>query len=153
MSARGPGQLLFSFVRLWSRRRAAGDPTIAEQGRLVQVTEAVNALVARDEPATVNAVAHELGIDQSGASRLVKSATDAGYLSMAKGTSDGRRREVSITTAGQAALKDAHRWQEQVFDDLTVGWSRQRREDFRRAMADLIARSHAIEAPARPTRP
>ncbi|WP_203819180.1 MarR family winged helix-turn-helix transcriptional regulator [Paractinoplanes ferrugineus] len=119
----------------------------------MQVTEAVNALVARDEPATVNAVAHELGIDQSGASRLVKSATDAGYLSMAKGTSDGRRREVSITTAGQAALKDAHRWQEQVFDDLTVGWSRQRREDFRRAMADLIARSHAIEAPARPTRP
>lgn len=153
MSAQGPGQLLFSFVRHWSRRGAAGDAMIAEQGRLVQVTEAVNALVDRDEPATVNAVAHELGIDQSGASRLVKSAADAGYLTMAKGASDGRRREVSITAAGQAALEHAHGWQEQVFDDLTAGWTRQRRDDFQRAMADLIARSHAIGGPATPTRP
>jgi DNA-binding MarR family transcriptional regulator len=153
MSAQGPGQLLFSFVRHWSRRGAAGDAVIAEQGRLVQVTEAVNALVDRDEPATVNAVAHELGIDQSGASRLVKSAADAGYLTMAKGASDGRRREVSITAAGQAALEHAHRWQEQVFDDLTAGWTRQRRDDFQRAMADLIARSHAMGGPATPTRP
>jgi DNA-binding MarR family transcriptional regulator len=153
MSAQGPGQLLFSFVRHWSRRGAAGDAVIAEQGRLVQVTEAVNALVDRDEPATVNAVAHELGIDQSGASRLVKSAADAGYLTMAKGASDGRRREVSITAAGQAALEHAHGWQEQVFDDLTAGWTRQRRDDFQRAMADLIARSHAMGGPATPTRP
>jgi DNA-binding MarR family transcriptional regulator len=153
MSAQGPGQLLFSFVRHWSRRGAAGDAVIAEQGRLVQVTEAVNALVDRDEPATVNAVAHELGIDQSGASRLVKSAADAGYLMMAKGASDGRRREVSITAAGQAALEHAHGWQEQVFDDLTAGWTRQRRDDFQRAMADLIARSHAMGGPATPTRP
>lgn len=153
MSAQGPGQLLFSFVRHWSRRGAAGDAMIAEQGRLVQVTEAVNALVDRDEPATVNAVAHELGIDQSGASRLVKSAADAGYLTMAKGASDGRRREVSITAAGQAALEHAHGWQEQVFDDLTAGWTRQRRDDFQRAIADLIARSHAMGGPATPTRP
>ncbi|MEU4531543.1 MarR family winged helix-turn-helix transcriptional regulator [Micromonospora ureilytica] len=144
---------MFSFVRHWSRRGTAGDAVIAEQGRLVQVTEAVNALVDRDEPATVNAVAHELGIDQSGASRLVKSAADAGYLTMAKGASDGRRREVSITAAGQAALEHAHGWQEQVFDDLTAGWTRQRRDDFQRAMADLIARSHAMQGPATPTRP
>lgn len=144
MSAQGPGQLLFSFVRHWSRRAATGDATISEQGRLVQVTEAVNALVDRNGPATVNAVAHELGIDQSGASRLVKSAADAGYLTMVKGASDGRRREVSITAAGQAALEHAHGWQEQVFDALTAGWSRQRRDDFQRAMADLIARSHAM---------
>ncbi|MEJ3750633.1 MarR family winged helix-turn-helix transcriptional regulator [Actinomycetes bacterium KLBMP 9797] len=110
----------------------------------MQVTEAVNALVDRDEPTTVNAVAHELGIDQSGASRLVKSAADAGYLTMVKSASDGRRREVSITAVGQAALEHAHGWQEQVFDDLTTGWSRQRRDDFQRAMADLIARSHAM---------
>jgi DNA-binding MarR family transcriptional regulator len=153
MSAQGPGQLLFSFVRHWSRRGTAGDAVIAEQGRLVQVTEAVHALVDRDEPATVNAVAHELGIDQSGASRLVKSAADAGYLTMAKGASDGRRREVSITAAGQAALEHAHGWQEQVFDDLTEGWTRRRRDDFQRAMADLIARSHAMGGPATPTRP
>ncbi|WP_329014988.1 MarR family winged helix-turn-helix transcriptional regulator [Micromonospora rifamycinica] len=106
------------------------------------MTEAVNALVGRGEPATVNAVAHELGMDQSGASRLVKSAADEGYLMAGKGAGDGRRREVTITAAGRAALEHAHGWQEQVFDDLTAGWSRQRRDDFHRAMVDLIARSH-----------
>ena len=146
MSAQGPGQLLFSFVRHWSRRAAIGDPAIAEQGRLVLVTEAVGSLVALELPATVNAVAHELGIDQSGASRLIKSAADAGYLAPAPGSADGRRREVSITAAGHAALEHAHAWQERVFAELTEGWTAQRRDDFQSAMADLIARSHASVA-------
>ena len=141
MSDPGPGQLLFSFVRHWSRRSVSGDGTIAEQGRIVLVTEAANSLVERDEPATVNAVALELGIDQSGASRLIRSAADAGYLTLVKGAADGRRREVSITAAGLAALEQAHAWQERVFGELTAGWSRQRRDDFQRAMADLIAGS------------
>jgi DNA-binding MarR family transcriptional regulator len=145
MSAEGPGQLLFSFVRHWSRRAATGDAAIAEQGRLVLVTEAVNALAGRDKPATVNEVAHELGIDQSGASRLLKGAADAGYLTVVKGAGDGRRREVSITAAGHAALEHAHRWQEQVFDGLTAGWSRQRRADFQAAMADLLDRSPSLD--------
>ncbi|GAA5065856.1 DNA-binding MarR family transcriptional regulator [Thermocatellispora tengchongensis] len=144
MSAAGPGQLLFAFVRYWSRRAAAGDASIAEQGRLVLVTEAVAALAGRDEPATVNAVADEIGIDQSGASRLIKSAVEAGYLTMTTAPSDGRRREVSVTPAGRTALRHAHAWQEKVFAELTAGWSRQRRDDFQRAMADLIARSYAI---------
>jgi len=141
MSKPGPGQLLFGFVRHWSRRAATGDATIAEQGRIVLATEAVHSLIERGEPATVNAVALELGIDQSGASRLIKSAADAGYLTMVKGASDGRRRDVSITAAGAEALEHAHAWQERVFDELTAGWSRQRRDDFQRSMADLIARS------------
>ncbi|MFD0664577.1 MarR family winged helix-turn-helix transcriptional regulator [Thermocatellispora tengchongensis] len=131
-------------MRYWSRRAAAGDASIAEQGRLVLVTEAVAALAGRDEPATVNAVADEIGIDQSGASRLIKSAVEAGYLTMTTAPSDGRRREVSVTPAGRTALRHAHAWQEKVFAELTAGWSRQRRDDFQRAMADLIARSYAI---------
>lgn len=144
MTALGPGQLLFGFVRHWSRRSTAGDASIAEQGRLVLATEAVAALVGREEPATVNAVADEIGIDQSGASRLIKSAVDAGYLRMAAAPSDGRRREGAVTPIGHAALRQAHVWQEQMFDELTAGWSRQRRDDFRSAMAELIARSYAI---------
>ena len=69
MSA-GPGQVLFEFVRHWSRRTA---PDIAEQGRLVLVVESVYAVSGR-RAATINAVAHEIGIDQSGASRMVKEA-------------------------------------------------------------------------------
>lgn len=145
MSTPGTGQLLFTFVRHWSRRAAAGDAAVAEQGRLVLVTEAVNSLVERDEPATINAVAFELGIDQSGASRMVKSAVAAGYLEMTKGSTDGRSREASMTSNGVAALESAHAWQEQVFTDLTAGWSQSRCDDFHRAMADLITRSYAID--------
>ena len=146
MSTLGPGQLLFSFVRHWSRRAVTGDARVAEQGRLVLVTEAVNSLVARDEPATIKAVAHELGIDQSGASRLVSSAVDAGLVTMTAGRADGRRREAAVTRAGRLALRQAHAWQEKIFAELTAGWSRQRRDDFQSAMADLIARSYRVGA-------
>jgi MarR family transcriptional regulator, organic hydroperoxide resistance regulator len=131
----GPGQLLFTFVRHWSRRAATGDATVAEQGRLVLVTEAVHALAA---------VARELGIDQSGASRLIRSAVEARYLTTARGRGDGRRREVSVTDTGAAALRHAHAWQEEVFAELTAGWSGRRREDFRSAMADLLSRSDRL---------
>ncbi len=144
MTEPGPGQLLFGFVRHWSRRSAAGDASIAEQGRLIVATEAVAALTGREVPATVNAVAAEIAIDQSGASRMVKNAVDAGYLTMVADPTDGRRREVVVTPLGHAALRRAHAWQEQVFEELTEGWSDRRREDFQSAMAALIARSYAI---------
>lgn len=120
-----------------------GDTSVAEQGRLVLATEAVAALVGREEPSTVNAVADEIDIDQSGASRLIKSAVDAGYLTLTT-PPDSRRREVAVTPSGRTVLRQAHAWQERVFDELTAGWSQQRRDDFQTAMADLIAQSHAI---------
>jgi hypothetical protein len=43
-------------------------------------------------------------------------------------------------------LNGAHRWQEQVFDQLTVDWSERRRRDFQQAMTDLIDRSYASHA-------
>ncbi|MFI9770170.1 MarR family winged helix-turn-helix transcriptional regulator [Streptomyces sp. NPDC052415] len=94
----------------------------------------------------MNAVAHEIGIDQSGASRLVKNATAAGYLAMEASPADGRRREASLTPAGHSMLAQAHRWQEQVFDQLTAGWSEQRRRDFQQAMTELMDQSYALEA-------
>ena len=144
MTTPGTGQLLFSFVRHWSRRAATHDASVAERGRLVLVTEAVAALHGRGRPPTVNAIAGECGIDQSGASRLSTSAVDAGDLTVTTGASDGRRREVSVTPAGRLVLRQAHAWQEEVFDELTAGWSEKRRRDFHTAMADLIARSDQV---------
>jgi len=144
MSGAGPGQVLFAFVRHWSRRSPAGDHTVAEQGRLVLVTEAVHALGRRGVAATVNAVADEIGIDQSGASRLVKRATEAGYLTMRAPEADGRLRQATLTAAGHTMLDQAHAWQEQMFDQLTEGWSDQRRRAFQEAMADLMDRSYAL---------
>lgn len=128
----GPGQTLFSFVRHWSRR--------CDQGRLVLVVEAASSLDDRSDPTTVNAIAAEIGMDQSGASRLVTEAVTAGYLTP-KAARDARRREVSVTTAGRDLLRDAHRWQEEVFAQLTAGWSETERAGFHRGMRRLLSES------------
>lgn len=145
MTDLGPGQVLFHFVRHWSRRPVEAG-TGGDQGRLVLVCEAVHTLGLRATPATVNAIAHEIGIDQSGASRLIKSATAAGYLLMAPSAADGRRREASLTPAGRSMLDEAHRWQEEMFAELSRGWSDQKRRGFQQAMADLMERSRAMVA-------
>ena len=145
MSKPGSGELLFRFARRWSRRSAIDDAVTAEQGRLLLVVEAVASLIDRGQSATVNAVASEIGIDQSGASRLVKSAVDVGYVAMTTAQTDRRRREVTVMPSGDAVLREAHTWQEQVFGELTVGWSRLRREEFHAAMTDLVRRSYLAD--------
>jgi DNA-binding MarR family transcriptional regulator len=132
------GQTLFQFVRHWSRR--ATGPAEAERGRDVLVTEAVHSL--RDRPeVTVNDVAAELGLDQSGASRMVTHAVAQGYLSARPSPADARRRTIGVTPAGAELLDAAHRWQESVFATLTEGWTDAERAGFHRAMLDLLARS------------
>lgn len=107
---------------------------------------------ASEEPATVNAIVHDLGIDQSGASQLIKSATATGHLVIAASPADGRRRETSLAPAGRSMLDQAHRWQEDIFAQLTTGWSDKKRHDFQLAMSDLMDRSYAMDAGAMPTR-
>lgn len=145
MTGIGRGQVLFQFVRHWSRRSVAADTGI-DQGRLVLVCEAVHALNLRAAPTTVNSIAQEIGIDQSGASRLIKSATAAGHLVIGSSVADGRRREASLTPAGRSMLDHAHRWQDEVFAELTEGWSDKKHRDFQQAMTDLIERSYALDA-------
>lgn len=142
----GPGQTLFEFVRHWSRRASATEGQSAERGRLVLVTEAVHTLTRRGSTATVNAVAHEIGMDQSGASRLVRGAADAGYLELRASASDGRQRRATVTSRGHLMLADAHDWQERVFERLTDGWTERQRLDFRRTMTGLIERSRTLDA-------
>lgn len=108
---------------------------------MVLVTEAAYA-VSRRGPATINAVAHEIGIDQSGASRLVKDAAAAGYLELRSADGDARRRQVGVTDAGVELIEQAHAWQEEVFARLTEGWSERRRTEFHKAMVSLVERSN-----------
>lgn len=155
----GPGRRLFAFVRHWSRRQVtsyttAQGETMSSQGRLVLVAEAVHALSQCDSPTTVNAVASEIGIDQSGASRLIKAAIQAGVLetvptisdSRGRPTPDARRRETRVTDTGLSMLADAHVWQEQMFSELTAGWTQRRRRDFAGAMEDMMSRSHELDS-------
>ncbi len=118
-----PGRALFRVVRYWSRRwTGAGHAVDAERGRDVMVTEAVAALQG-GRGATVNQIADELGIDQSGASRFVTQAVERGYLSKVASPSDARQRLLLVTPEGSRMLESAHRWQEAVFADLTSDWS------------------------------
>lgn len=86
------------------------------------VTEAVAALQG-DAGATVNQVADELGIDQSGASRFVSQAVERGYLRKVSSPSDARQRRLLVTDEGEKMLDSAHHWQESVFVELTADWS------------------------------
>ncbi|GGO44792.1 MarR family transcriptional regulator [Streptomyces daqingensis] len=137
-----PGRTLFQFVRFWARRwTGAGSGIEAERGRDVMVTEAVAAL-ADGGGASVNDVARELGIDQSGASRMVAQAVARGYLVKSR-AADARRRAVQVTEAGRELIDAAHAWQEQVFAELTADWSPEEVDRFTESMRRLVANSRA----------
>ncbi|MGW0434713.1 MarR family winged helix-turn-helix transcriptional regulator [Micromonospora sp. NPDC003197] len=142
----GPGQTLFRFVRHWARRADASDISAA-RGRDVLVTEAVYALSGRGE-VSINDVSAELGIDQSGASRMVSDAVGRHLLTVTASTADARRRVVAVTPQGEAMLRDAHRWQEQAFARLTEDWTDTERVDFQRAMQRLVAASADLHNPS-----
>lgn len=72
------------------------------------VTEAV----AAHQGATVNEVADELGIDQSGASRFLAQAVERGYLRKVTSPTDARQRRLLVTNKGAKMLDSAHQWQE-----------------------------------------
>ena len=125
-----PGAALFRLVRYWSRRwilqasaHVAKDVT-GEQRRVqdILVLDAVAAAARRDPEVAVADVAHQLGIDRSGASRFVTAAENHGYLERRPSASDARRAVLTLTSAGRELLAGSHAWQEQVYAELTSGW-------------------------------
>jgi DNA-binding MarR family transcriptional regulator len=124
----GAGQALFGLVRFWSRRwalRAAAEPT-GEERRVqgVLVLEAVDSAGRDRAEVSVADVAHQLGIDQSGASRFVTAAISDGYIWRTASTVDRRRAVLAPTPAGRELLANSHAWQEQAFATLTAHWDR-----------------------------
>ncbi|TAK69680.1 MAG: MarR family transcriptional regulator [Actinomycetota bacterium] len=153
----GPGQALFRFVRYWSRRSiVAGhvvDPERLAHGRDVMVTEAVQALRDRGRP-TVNGVAEQLGIDQSGASRFVTQAVERGYLRKISSPSDSRQKLLDVTPDGAALVQAAHEWQEAIFAELASDFSEAEIQQFHRFMERLVAAGEtSSEANADRSRP
>jgi DNA-binding MarR family transcriptional regulator len=138
------GPALFKLVRFWSRRwtnRALlGVPASpdAETRNIqhIQVVEAVAAVLEGDDEVTVNGVAAQLALDQSGASRMIRDAVAAGYLARKNSRHDRRRAVVELTAQGRRLRGQALRWQQQCFDDLTAAWS----EHDRRLFAGYLQR-------------
>ena len=95
------GQALFAFVRFWSRRwTGTGLGADAQRGRDVMVVEAVHSLVARQRPTSINDIARELGLDQSGASRMVARAEQQGLVTRRAAGRIGAPAAIA-TTAGE----------------------------------------------------
>jgi DNA-binding MarR family transcriptional regulator len=126
------GPALFRLVRYWSRRwTMRTSEELTGEMRHVQhilVVEAVDATGSGE--ATVGTVAHQLGLDHSGASRMVRDAVAAGYLTRVASERDRRRARLRPTPSGRDLLGGSRRWQRQVFDELTATWDRRDRRRF-----------------------
>ncbi len=141
------GPELFRLVRFWSRRWApqAAGRTGPDHVQHVQVVEAVHAAGGAD--VGVPAVAHQLGVDRSVASRMVGEAASAGYVRRRTSAADARRVEVALTEEGERLLAASHDWQQETFEDLVSGWS----AADRRRLAGYLRRlaAEVVDRPAR----
>ncbi|WP_280253064.1 MarR family winged helix-turn-helix transcriptional regulator [Nocardia abscessus] len=132
------GPALFRLVRFWSRRwinqALTGVPAEPDhdmrQAQHVQVVEAVAATLRTAEEATVTTVATQLGLDHSGASRMVRDAVTSGYLTRTDSAHDRRRVVLSLTADAHNLLAASHDWQRRCFDRLTATWSPRDRRQF-----------------------
>ena len=142
MAAEQGGPALFRLVRFWSRRWARGVAVgLGEEASLPQhvvTLEAVNACTSQDG-ATVGQVARQLGLDHSGASRMVAAVEAAGFVERSRSASDGRRSVVRVTGTGRHLLETSRAWQQQMFDELTSGWSKRDRRQFARYLDRLAS--------------
>lgn len=139
------GPALFRLVRFWSRRWSSQAFTGAAPGlddelkrvQHVQVVEAVAATLGTGDEATVSTVAEQLGIDHSGASRMVRDAVAAGFLARLDSAHDRRRVVLQLTGEGTNLLTASHDWQRHCFDQLTASWSEPDRRQFARYLQRL----------------
>jgi DNA-binding MarR family transcriptional regulator len=76
-----------------------------------------------DEEHSVGAVAEQLGIDPSRASRMVASAIREGYVRRTAAQMDGRRTCLLLTVAGRKLLQTARSFRTEVFSQRMTTWS------------------------------
>lgn len=120
------GQALFTLVRFWSRRWLSPWKDIPPQPvayvQSIVVLEVIVSL-SGNQPVSITDVARNLAIDHSVASRMVAKAADDGLVVKQRSQGDPRQMLLSLTSKGESILADAHAWQEQIFRELTQGWS------------------------------
>jgi DNA-binding MarR family transcriptional regulator len=121
------GPALFRLVRFWGRRWAG--QASAQETAPVQRILVVEAAHANDD-ATIASVARQLGLDHSGASRMVRDAEADGYLVRVTSPDDRRRVAVRLTPAGHELLAASQRWQREVFAKLTQAWAERDQRQF-----------------------
>lgn len=145
----GAGPALFGLVRFWSRRWVTGAIDNLPQERAgfqdVLVLESIDAVSSRGE-VSVSDVALELGIDHSGASRMITEATSHGFVARETSAGDARRATLSVTETGADLLTEAHAWQQETFERLVSRWSV---EDATKLATYLRRLAHDVRSSAR----
>lgn len=86
-------------------------------------TIAVLNVVYRRGPVRVGAVAEDLHVDMSVASRQLSALEEAGHIERTFDPDDGRSRLLAITPAGEQALGEAHDSMVGVFATTVADWS------------------------------
>ena len=81
---------------------------------------------------TVGAVADQLNVDPSVASRMVTDCIDSGYLERAASATDGRRTVLRLTPTGIVLRDRFRRLQRETFEQITSAWTDADRLEFAR---------------------
>ena len=141
MTSADGGPALFRLVRFWSRRWARG--VAGDGGSVAQHVLTVEAIRACGAEPAVGDVARQLGLDHSGASRMVAAATERGYVERARGAADARRSVLRLTPAGHELIAASHQWQRETFERLTASWGEEDRSRFAGYLVRLAAETGA----------
>jgi len=140
-----------AFSRL--RRRTAQvsvDPPVSRKDLTRNLV--INIVDEADGEMTVGAIADQLAVDPSVASRLVSDCISSGHLARTASQQDGRRTVLHLTPAG-VALRDRFRSQQrQAFEHITRDWPDPERLEFARLLlkyADATAGLGQHQHPSR----
>ncbi len=128
------GTAVFRLRRIWYRPGLMrGTPELHQVSDLM-VADAIGRLTASGPAVTVGAVAEQLDIDPSTASRLVAHATAAGLINRRPCSGDGRRADLRLTAAGERIRQAVRRLRAEYLADLIADWSAAERADFARLL-------------------
>ncbi|POH69667.1 MarR family transcriptional regulator [Cryobacterium zongtaii] len=83
----------------------------------------INVVDEADGEMTVGAVADQLNVDPSVASRMVTDCIDSGYLQRAASAADGRRTVLRLAPAGVELRDRFSRLQRETFEQITSAWT------------------------------
>lgn len=89
----------------------------------ILAVDAVATVGSGEGEATIGAVAHQLGLDHSVASRIVRDTVDSGYLVRVAPEQDRRKVALRLTEPGHELLAGSRAWQRRTFHELTASWN------------------------------
>ncbi|MEV4249246.1 MarR family winged helix-turn-helix transcriptional regulator [Streptosporangium canum] len=128
---------LFRLRRIWARplrSRKIADPQRPVQLSNVMVVHAVHKLSLDVPEVTVGAVAEQLDVDPSTASRLVNDAIGAGFVEREESEVDARRARLVLSGRGRRVLEVVVHHRRTYLDGLIADWDEADRETFARLL-------------------